>query len=52
MRIAAGEREMLRDLAEKEGLSSSDIVRLLIRREHAKAFGDRPAKRATARRSR
>jgi hypothetical protein len=52
MRIAAAERDMLQDLADRDGISASDVVRIFIRREHAKAFGDRPAKRAAARRSR
>jgi hypothetical protein len=52
MRISPAERDMLQDLADRDGVSASDVVRLFIRREHAKAFGERPAKRAPARRSR
>ncbi len=32
------EREMLEQLAEEDGLSSSDVVRLLIRRAHREKF--------------
>ena len=48
MRIAASEREMLRELAERDGISSSDVVRLLIRRAHADAFGRRRPSPATS----
>jgi len=44
MRIGAAEREMLRELAEAEARSSSDLVRLLIRRAHAAAFGEKKSK--------
>lgn len=48
MRIAPSERAMLNELAERDGISSSDVVRVLIRRAHAAAFG-RPKRRAPKR---
>ncbi|HZO11934.1 MAG TPA: ribbon-helix-helix protein, CopG family [Polyangiaceae bacterium] len=39
IRIAEEEIEMLRDLAEREGLTGSDILRQFIRRRHAELFG-------------
>lgn len=39
IRATQEEREMLHDLAEKVGLSGSDILRQYIRRAHAQAFG-------------
>ena len=50
MRIAESERAMLRELAERDGISSSDVVRVLIRRAHAAAFG-RPQRRSAPKRS-
>lgn len=38
------EQEMLRQLAEREGVSMSDYVRQLIRRAHAATFGEQPIK--------
>lgn len=43
LRVSEDEREMLRALAEREGVSASDFVRIYIRRAHRDAFGDRPA---------
>ena len=40
LRMAVDERRMLEALAERDGLSASDTVRQLIRREYASAFGD------------
>jgi hypothetical protein len=39
IRIAEDEWQMLHALAEKEGVSASDYVRLFIRRTHADVFG-------------
>jgi len=39
LRIADEERAMLAALAEKDGISASDVLRLFIRREYAIAFG-------------
>lgn len=39
-RIEAKERQMIMALAEKDGLSASDVLRLLVRRAYAKSFGD------------
>jgi hypothetical protein len=38
IRVTDNESEMLRALAEREGVSASDIVRLYIRRAYAEAF--------------
>ena len=35
IRFTADEREMLRQLAEAQGVTSADVLRLYIRREHA-----------------
>lgn len=45
VRMTEDERQMLEALAEKSGLTASDIVRQLVRREHAATFGEKPAKR-------
>lgn len=45
VRMTEHERQMLEALAERSGLTASDIVRQLVRREHAATFGERPAKR-------
>jgi hypothetical protein len=46
IRIADNEWDMLKALAEREGLAVSDYVRLFIRRSHSEAFGDaKPAKK-------
>jgi uncharacterized protein (DUF1778 family) len=47
IRITDDEGEMLRQLAEREGVSASDVVRLFIRRAHAEAF---PAEKSRAKR--
>jgi hypothetical protein len=44
VRMSEDERQMLESLAERDGLSASDKVRQLIRREHAVAFGEAPKK--------
>ncbi|APU89267.1 hypothetical protein Rctr16k_06 [Virus Rctr16k] len=44
-RMTGEERRMLEALAEREGLSASDKLRQLIRKEHATAFGEAPPKR-------
>lgn len=38
-RIGRSERKMLAALAERDGLSMSDWLRLTIRRSHSEAFG-------------
>lgn len=45
VRMSAEEAEMLLALAEKDGVSQSDFVRLFIRRAYAEAFGDRPRRK-------
>ena len=46
MRLAEAEREMLEALAARDGLNSSDFLRLTIRRLHSDTFGDKPPKKA------
>ncbi|MBI2393163.1 MAG: hypothetical protein HYV09_26495 [Deltaproteobacteria bacterium] len=46
LRVSEEEREMLRALAERDGVSASDFVRLHIRRTYREAFGDKPAKKS------
>ena len=38
-RFTTSEVARLRELAEADGISSSDVVRMLIRRTHAERFG-------------
>jgi len=45
IRVAASELEMLRELAEAEGLSQADILRQCIRQRHAAKFGERQVKK-------
>lgn len=42
VRMGATETRMLLELSDKTGLSRSDVVRQLIRREHAQVFGEEP----------
>jgi len=42
--VTTDERRMLGALAERQGLSESDVVRQLLRREHAAVFGEAPLK--------
>ncbi len=42
VRMAPTEAAMLEALAELAGLSASDIVRTLVRREYGEKFGDKP----------
>ena len=41
MLLSAEEHAMLRALAEKRGVTSSDVVRLFIRETYAATFGDK-----------
>jgi hypothetical protein len=43
MRMGATEDRMLEELSERIGLSRADVIRQLIRREHANVFGEAPA---------
>lgn len=43
IRLTAEELRMLHELAEKEGISAADVLRLYIRRAHAAAFSQRNA---------
>lgn len=42
VRMGVTETRMLLELSDKTGLSRSDVVRQLIRREHAQVFGEEP----------
>ena len=48
LRISPTELSMLTALAESTGLSSSDVVRQLIRREYTEKIGDKPPKKKPA----
>ena len=45
VRVSAAERETLQDLADADGLTVSDVVRMLARREHKARFGEPKKKR-------
>jgi uncharacterized protein (DUF1778 family) len=45
LRIAPDELEMVNDLADADGVSASDVVRILVRRAHAERFGEKKPKR-------
>lgn len=45
IRMGPTEIRMLLELSDKTGLSRSDVIRQLIRREHAEVFGDEPRPR-------
>ena len=44
IRVSEQEAEMLAQLAEAEGLSQSDFLRVYIRRAHGERFTPKPAK--------
>jgi hypothetical protein len=44
LRIAPDELAMARALAGADGISVSDVVRLLVRRAHAERFGEKKPK--------
>jgi uncharacterized protein (DUF1778 family) len=43
VRVSEDERAMLQALAERDGITASDFVRLYIRRAYREAFGEKPA---------
>lgn len=45
LRVTADEKRMLEALAEREGLTASDKVRQLIRKDYAASFGEAPPKK-------
>ena len=47
IRTSAEEAAMLKELAEAEGISQSDFIRLFIRRAYAETFGTKKPKRVT-----
>ena len=50
IRVSEQEAQMLAELAEREGVSQSDYLRLYIRRAHAEAFGSIPGTKAKRKR--
>ena len=44
-RFSLEERAMLGELAEADGISSSDVLRMLVRRAHASQLGPRTSKK-------
>lgn len=44
VRMALEEGDMLRKLAERDGISQSDWIRLTVRRAYIAAFGEKPPK--------
>jgi hypothetical protein len=45
IRMTDDEKQMLESIAERDGLTASDKVRQLIRKDYAATFGEEPAKR-------
>lgn len=45
VRMTTEEKDMLAALAKREGVTSSDVVRLFIRRAYAEAFGSKKPKK-------
>ena len=45
MRMAETEDRMLLELSEHSGLSRADVIRQLVRKEHAHVFGAKPPQR-------
>jgi hypothetical protein len=45
MNLSEEERAMLEDLSEADGITASDYLRLLIRRQHSERFGAKPKKK-------
>lgn len=45
LRMSPTETRMLLELSEKIGLTKSDVVRQLVRREHAEVFGEEPMRK-------
>jgi hypothetical protein len=41
VRMTTEERKWLQNLAEEDGISVSDVVRVFVRREHRKRFGNK-----------
>lgn len=46
VRLTRDERRMISTLAEVDGISLSDVVRMLVRRAHAERFGRKKVRRA------
>jgi predicted DNA-binding protein len=44
-RLGQTEAKMLQELSDKTGLTRADVIRQLIRREHAQVFAEAPPKR-------
>jgi hypothetical protein len=48
--VTEAEQQMLQALADRDGITASDYVRMFIRRAHAEAFGEQPTKPRKAKR--
>jgi len=46
IRISAEEHSMLQALAERAGITASDVLRMYVRRTHAELFGTKTKKKA------
>ena len=46
MLMSPTERSMLETLAEAQGLTESDIIRMAIREKYKQAYGDKPPRKA------
>jgi hypothetical protein len=46
VRMSEAEGEMLKQIAEHEGLTASDVVRMHVRRRHAEMFGQLKSKQS------
>lgn len=44
VRMSREERDKLQALADDDGISVSDVVRMVVRRTHAERFGDKKTK--------
>ena len=45
IRLTPTEARMLRELADRAGCTVTDLLRMQIRREHERAFGEQPARK-------
>lgn len=48
MRVAPEEKQMITALADRDGQSASDYLRLLVRRTYEASFGEKPRKKASS----
>jgi antitoxin component of RelBE/YafQ-DinJ toxin-antitoxin module len=45
IRVAPEEMRMIKALAEADGITASDVVRMFVRRLHAERFGSKPSRK-------